>query len=160
MTAQFKSNVMLEDDVQSDLVARLNRALAESTDLYLKTKQAHWNVRGAFFFARHELFDKLAENRLEEQDMIAERVGTLGGYAAGSLQWSAQQTTLQEYGRDVVSGEAHIRALVDAYTDACGKLRDDVKAAGPVDPVTEDLLIEVLRRAELDLWFLQSHLTG
>ena len=39
----------------------LNQSLADLSDLYSQTKQAHWNVRGPSFIALHKLFDDLAD---------------------------------------------------------------------------------------------------
>ena len=67
----------------------LNRHLAAAIDLHAQVKQAHWNVRGPNFIAIHELFDKVADAVEEYSDKIAERAGTLGGTAEGTVQIAA-----------------------------------------------------------------------
>jgi starvation-inducible DNA-binding protein len=157
MTTTFNTRVHLEASARAQLVDMLNQALAETTDLYLKTKQAHWNVRGPFFFARHELFDKLANTRREHADMLAERAGAMGGYAEGSLRWAAENSKLGEYDRAAVGGREHLAALIDAYADYARHVRTWIGRSGELDPGTEDAFTEVLRAVELDLWFLESH---
>lgn len=53
-------------------------------DLFNQTKHAHWNVKGPEFMQLHELFDSIAERVEEGCDLLAERVVTLGGIAAGT----------------------------------------------------------------------------
>ncbi len=60
MQTKFTSHVALPDDAKEALVRTLNTALATTNDLHSQVKQAHWNIKGAHFFARHELFDTMA----------------------------------------------------------------------------------------------------
>ena len=62
----------------------LNARLADTIDLQLQAKQAHWNVKGPNFIALHELFDKVADAAEEASDMLAERLVALGGRAEGT----------------------------------------------------------------------------
>ncbi|MEC7519881.1 MAG: DNA starvation/stationary phase protection protein Dps [Myxococcota bacterium] len=159
MATRFPSHVNLNDDVRSELVELLNDTLATSIDLTYQVKQAHWNIKGPWFFARHELFDKLAGNLREWTDDIAERASTLGGYAKGTVRMAAGTSKLGEYDERVIEGKQHIRALVDRYTTFTQQLRDGIATAQKKeDVVTEDLLTEVARGAELDMWFLESHI--
>lgn len=159
MATRFPSHVNLNDDVRAALIEHLNDTLATSIDLTYQVKQAHWNIKGPWFFARHELFDKLAGNLREWTDDIAERASTLGGYAKGTVRMAASGSELGEYDESVIDGKQHIRALVDRYTIFTRQLRDGISAAqDKEDVVTEDLLTEVARGAELDMWFLESHI--
>lgn len=157
MTTHFSTRIHVDAKNRAALVEMLNIALAETLDLYTQTKQAHWNVRGPFFFARHELFDKLAGKRLAFADAFAERAGTLGGYAEGSMRWASENSDLPQYNRDAVTGREHLQALINAYSTYTEHLRTWIEKSSEMDPGTEDLFTEVLRAAELDLWFLESH---
>lgn len=140
---------------------RLNLLLADVLDLAAMTKQAHWNVRGPFFFARHELFDRIAENLRGQSDEIAERIGQLGGRTQGTLRQAAGNTELAPFEPVDDTGQAHVAALVDGFATFTKKLHAAILAAGECDDVvTEDLLTETHRQADLDLWFLHAHLEG
>ncbi len=155
----FGSHVDLPADARTALVETLNVALATTIDLQLQVKQAHWNIKGPQFFARHELFDKIAARLRAASDEFAERASTLGGYAAGTIRVSAERTQLPEYELDVVDGKQHIRVLVERFGKYSSLLRDSIRVSQKLeDPVTEDLFTGILRNAELDLWFLDSHL--
>ena len=158
MNKTFQSHVKLSDDAKTALVETLNDTLATTSDLRSQVKQAHWNIKGPQFFARHELFDALAARLTGHADSLAERAATLGGYAQGTIRLSAERSKLPEYDLSAVDGRQHIQVLVERFADHAAFLRDAIGTAEvEADPVTEDLLTEVLRSAELDLWFLESH---
>ena len=56
-----------------------NHTVADLFDLYARTKQAHWNLRGQSFFALHKLLDEFAGITQEDIDSAAERATALGG---------------------------------------------------------------------------------
>jgi starvation-inducible DNA-binding protein len=87
----------LAEEIRSKSVGLLNRHLAAAVDLHAQVKQAHWNVRGPTFIAIDELFDKVADAVEEYSDKIAERVGTLGGTAEGSVQTATERSFLEPY---------------------------------------------------------------
>lgn len=159
MTVRFPNHVALPDDAKKTLVATLNVALATTTDLHSQVKQAHWNIKGPQFFARHELFDTMARRLRDFADSIAERATTLGGYAEGTSRLSAEASRLPEYDLRAVDGKHHIKVLVDRFSEYTKFVRSAIQeAADSGDPATEDLYTEVLRATELDMWFLESHL--
>lgn len=155
----FPSHSSVDQKDRAPIVESLNKALASSIDLSLQVKQAHWNIKGPQFFARHELFDKLADTLRDQTDVIAERAATLGGYAAGTARLAAANSALPEYDLKAVSGNEHVRALVERYAAFAQQIRDGIRTAeSHEDPVTADLYTQVLRQTELDLWFLESHI--
>jgi starvation-inducible DNA-binding protein len=149
----------LPDDAKKTLVDTLNVALATTNDLHSQVKQAHWNIKGPQFFARHELFDTMAGRLRGFADSIAERATTMGGYAEGTSRLTAEASRLPEYDLRAVDGKHHIRVLVDRFSEYTKFVRSAIQeAADSGDPATEDLYTEVLRGTELDMWFLESHL--
>ena len=158
---RFDSRIDLNRETRQRLSEQLNLALAASLDLYHQTKQAHWNVRGHHFQSRHELFDAVAERMLHYTDELAERVGSMGGYAEGAMKSAAKNSFLPDFKVEATSGQEHIRALVERYAIFCARLREMSSLSAELnDPVTEDLLIETLRVAEKDMWFLESHINA
>lgn len=155
----FPSHSSVDKADRAPIIACLNEALASSIDLSLQVKQAHWNIKGPQFVSRHQLFDKLATTARDQMDQLAERAATLGGYAEGTARLAAANSRLPEYDLQAVNGKDHIKALVKQYALFAKQVREGIDVAEEHgDPATADLFTEVLRQAELDLWFLESHI--
>lgn len=158
-TKKFDTQIDIAPEAREELVAILNQQLADNADLYSQTKQAHWNVKGIHFFQLHELFDELAEMIEPFTDDIAERATALGGYATGTVRMAAEASTLPEYPRDAVEGEAHLRAVRERWAAYAASTREASRRAADLgDPTTEDLFLEVSGKVDLGLYFIESHL--
>ena len=68
-----------------DVAEGLNRVLADSYALYLKTKNFHWHVSGPHFRDYHLMFDEQAAAILGTTDAIAERVRKTGNTTLRSI---------------------------------------------------------------------------
>ena len=158
MTSQ--SRVDLPEAQRRRAVETLDRVLANSIDLHYQVKQAHWTVKGPQFYARHLLFDQLADRLREYTDTLAERAVILGGVPQGTVRAAAQNTTLADYDLQLVDGMHHVRALGQRYEQHARSLRHAIEEVhrDARDPATEDLLTQQLRGIEMDMWFLDSHL--
>ena len=153
-----KTRIDLAAKIRGRMIDLLNARLASAIDLYLQTKQAHWNVKGPSFIALHELFDKLGEELEENIDDMAERIVALGGIAEGTVGAVGQRTKLVAYPLDLSEGLAHVDALADAYAafgKAVRKAIDEAAKAGDAD--TSDLFTGVSREIDKNLWFLEAH---
>jgi starvation-inducible DNA-binding protein len=154
----YRTANTLPEQIRSRSVALLNRNLAAAIDLHAQVKQAHWNVRGPTFIAIHELFDKIADVVEEYSDKIAERAGTLGGTAEGTVQTAAQRSFLEPYRLGVADAAAHIAAVTEALATFGESVRgaiDDSDSFGDID--TSDLFTEVSRGIDYQLWLTESH---
>ena len=148
----------LPEKVRVKVAALLQQRLADSIDLMIQAKQAHWNVKGPGFFALHQLFDKLAEDAEAYVDLIAERIVQLGGTAEGTLRVAAKKTSLPEYPLTIASGRKHIAAL-SLTLSVFGKLtRKTIYRANELkDADTADIFTEISRGADKYLWFVEAH---
>lgn len=147
-------------DVVIDL---LNRTLADMSDLYSQAKQAHWNVRGPYFFSLHKLFDEVADMVEAPIDDIAERIVQLGGFAQGTVRMAAKNSGLPEFDVSAKAAEddprAFARALAAQFAVSAKTVRariDDADGAGDAD--TADLLTGVSRTLDKSLWFIEAHM--
>ena len=153
------TKIDLSANIRQSIAVELNERLADTVDLAMQAKQAHWNVKGPQFAALHTLFDDVATNALEYADLLAERVTALGGTARGTVRMAAEQSQLTEYPLTITEGNAHIDALSDAVarlarsTRAAIKLADDKGDAG-----SADLFTEISRGLDKQLWLLEAHL--
>ncbi len=137
----------------------LNGILADTTILYAMYKKHHGNVAGPTFYQLHLLFDKHAEEQLELVDLLAERVQSLGGIAVGDPRHAAELTTIERPPNGAEEAPVMIDRLLDAHETIIEKVRagiDRTEKSG--DWGSNDLLMsDVLRRHELQVWFLAEH---
>jgi starvation-inducible DNA-binding protein len=144
-----------------DLIALLNARLADTLDLKLQTKHAHWNVKGPQFQQLHELFDAIATRLEEHSDLIAERITALGGTAHGTARQVAAASTLAEYDLQATAGVEHVRALASRLSHLGAAVRAAIDESTRLgDMSSADLFTEISRAADKDLWFLEAHLAG
>jgi starvation-inducible DNA-binding protein len=138
----------------------LNKVLADSMILYSHYKKHHWLVRGHTFYQLHLLLDKHAGEQIELIDLIAERVQTLGGVAIADPRHVAEVTTVPRPPDGAEEVPAMLSRLLEAHELIVGEVRQGITAtAANRDDGTNDLLMsDVLRRHELQVWFLAEHL--
>ena len=147
----------LSADARTKVIALLNAALADLSDLYSQSKQAHWNVRGKNFYAHHLLFDQVAESVEGHIDEIAERATQLGGYAEGTVRMAAGSSRLPEFPANARTPADCVTALVARFAAAANAVREAIAAADDAgDKDTADLFTEVSRDLDKSLWFLEA----
>jgi starvation-inducible DNA-binding protein len=156
--ADYKTQNDLSANAKSVSIGILNARLADSIDLALLTKQAHWNIKGPQFIALHEMIDGFRTEVDEHVDTMAERVVQLGGTALGTTQVVAKATTLAPYPTDIHKIRDHLAELIQRYGKVANSVReaiDDTDSAGDVD--TSDLFTAYSRALDKQLWFLEAH---
>ena len=137
----------------------LNEILADSMVLYALYKKHHWLVGGPTFYQLHLLFDKHAEEQTEVIDLVAERVQSLGGIAVGDPRHAAELTTIER----PPDGAEAVAVMLDRTLRAHETIIRKVRAAITATEEAEDwgsndlLMSDVLRRNELQVWFLAEH---
>ena len=137
----------------------LNEILADTMVLYAMYKKHHWLVAGPTFYQLHLLFDKHAEEQLELVDLLAERVQSLGGIAVGDPRQAAELTSIER----PPDGAEEVSVMLDRTLRAHETILTKVRAAIKTTEASEDwgtndvLMSDVLRRHELQVWFLAEH---
>lgn len=150
-----------DDKLRDRIAEMLNEVLANSISLRLHAKTAHWNVRGPQFMALHELFDKVAADAAEYSDTIAERVGQMGVLAQGTPEVVSKTNSLPAFPNTETNGDKIVEALSESLAKFIESCREGIERAEQMgDPITEDILTEVCRGSELNLWFVESHIQG
>lgn len=160
-STMFKTSIDISEKRRVEIIALLNARLADTLDLKLQTKHAHWNVKGPQFQQLHELFDAIAARLEAHSDLIAERVTALGGTANGTTRQVAASSSLAEYDLLAISGAEHVKALTSRLAKLAAAVRAAIEESNRMgDLATADLFTEISRAADKDLWFLESHLVG
>ncbi|MDB5622785.1 MAG: dps [Devosia sp.] len=152
-------SVELKSNSKSAVIELLNARLADSIDLALLTKQAHWNLKGLQFIGVHEMLDLFRTAIDTHTDIIAERVAQLDGVALGTSQIVASATTLPPYPTEIRKVPDHLAALADRYAKLANQVREDIDTADEAgDADSADILTAFSRELDKDLWFIKSHL--
>jgi starvation-inducible DNA-binding protein len=151
--------IALSAEARQESSQLLNEILADSTILYALYKKHHWLVAGPTFYQLHLLFDKHAGEQLELIDLLAERVQSLGGIAVGDPRHAAEITTIDRPPNGAEEVAVMIDRTLDAHETIIEKVREAIeKTEESRDMGTNDLLMgDVLRRHELQVWFLAEH---
>ena len=156
---KFKTRIDLPLKTRDKMTALLNQQLADLSDLYSQTYQAHWNVKGAGFYQLHILFEKLGEQLEEYIDLIAERVTALGGTAKGTVRMAASASRLPEYPSNVVDSIPTVEAMAIRFANVAATTRAAIDTAEKAEDIgTTDLFTDVSRGLDKALWFLEAHL--
>lgn len=139
------------------LVALLNLHLAAAIDLRGQVKQAHWNMRGVRFIAIHELFDRIASTVADHADLLAKRIGDLGGVAEGTIQMATVASFLKPYALSAADGPSHVSAIVEslaAFRTSVHAAIDQADSLG--DVATSDVFIELAHGVDHLLWLAEA----
>jgi len=151
--------IALSKTARAESCGLLNEILADSMILYALYKKHHWLVAGPTFYQLHLLFDKHAEEQTEIIDLLAERVQSLGGIAVGDPRHAAELTTIDRAPDGAEDVPAMIHRTLNAHETIIEKVRDAIdKTEKNSDWGSNDLLMgDVLRRNELQVWFVAEH---
>ena len=152
--------IALPAEARSESCELLNEILADTTILYALYKKAHWNAAGPTFYQLHLLFDKHYEEQVELVDAIAERVQMLGGISVGDPRHAAELTTIPRPPDGAEEVPVVLSRLLDAHETMLEKVRKGLDTTEEnKDWGSNDLLMgDVLRRHEMQVWFLSEHI--
>lgn len=138
----------------------LNGFLADEFLLYLKTRNAHWNVEGPDFHSMHKFFESQYEQLDEIMDEVAERIRSLGHYAPATLKSYLELTHLTEQSRSKNDSAGFIKELLGDHESIITRLRESVNhfANDLGDAGTSDFITGLMETHEKMAWMLRSHL--
>lgn len=134
----------------------LQDSLVELTDLALQAKQAHWTVAGPLFLPLHEQLDALTAEVRTGSDDVAERAAAIGYTPDGRSSTVAKESPLAEMPAEQLKDRAVVDLIVQALDVVVDRVRARVERLDALDPVSQDLLIEILRGLEKHRWMFSA----
>jgi starvation-inducible DNA-binding protein len=140
---------------REDVGNQLQAMLVELIDLALVGKQLHWNVAGPLFRPLHEQLDELVDSWRELSDVVAERAVALGYAPDGQASAVAAVTELKPIARGPLEDHVVIRELSERLNDVADRARERMDRLGEIDSASEDVIIEVVRALEQQLWMVR-----
>src|SRR5437879_7252121 len=139
-----------------------SQLIAETMTLRDPYKNCHWQVSGPTFYQLHLLFDKHAGEQNELVDLIAERIQLRGGVSIAMAHDVAETTLIPRPPKGREEVPVQISRLLHAHEIVIKEARAMAKRAAEAgDDGTNDLLIsDVIRRNELQVWFVAEHVVN
>jgi starvation-inducible DNA-binding protein len=150
----------IKEDKLTEIGYILSKLLADEFVLYTKTRNAHWNVEGIDFLAKHKFFEEQYEQLDEIMDNVAERIRTIGEYAPGTLHQFLELTHLTEQTRIKNDSAGFIRELLADHENVIIYLRENVSKLADEfkDYGSSDFITQLMETHEKMAWFLRAHL--
>jgi starvation-inducible DNA-binding protein len=132
--------------------------LLELVDLALVGKQLHWSVAGPHFRSLHLQLDELVDAWRDLSDTVAERAVAIGFWPDGQAHAVASASELPPLDRGGIADHAVVRELVRRLGMVAERARERMDRLGEFDAASQDVLVEVVRALEEQLWMLRAQL--
>lgn len=137
----------------------LSVLLADEFILYLKTRNAHWNVEGADFHTMHVYFEEQYTELETVIDEVAERIRKIDHYAPATLSEYLELTHLTERRDGKNDSMTYIADLLNDYQSIIIYIREQLDSLeDEIDQGTEDFVIGLMESHEKTAWMLRAHL--
>ncbi len=142
------------------IAVSLNQLLADEHVIYIKTRNAHWNIEGPDFLAMHKFFEEQYHQLEELIDDIAERIRTIGHYAEAKLTTFLRETHLSEESRERNSSAGFIKSLLIDHESIIIHLRENIEMYTNEwgDAGSGDFITGLMEKHEKMAWMLRAHL--
>src|SRR5215831_9501339 len=145
-----------EPHEREEVGRQLQALLVELIDLSLLGKQLHWTVAGALFRPLHLQLDELIDSWRELADTVAERAVAIGFIPDGQAGTVASHSAVEGVKRGVIEDRAVVRELTRRLAEGAERIRSRMDRLGELDAASQDVLVEVLRALEQQLWMIRA----
>jgi len=136
----------------------LQTTLVELVDLSLLGKQLHWNIVGRPFKPLHEHLDELVDSWRDLSDTVAERAVALGFAPDGRTATVSGDSEIDAVDAGSLDTDRATHELAERLADVTERIRTRMDRLGELDLASQDVLIEVVRELEKQLWMLRVSL--
>ncbi|ADI38294.1 uncharacterized protein slr1894 [Waddlia chondrophila 2032/99] len=148
---------MTKSGSKLQLADKLEYLLADHIALYIKTLHCHWNVVDPRFHSLHEMFEEQYISLTNQNDLIAERIRQLNKKVDASVMAFSKKISIQEIHQEL-NGNEMLSSLIESYEQHISDMKNVFEQSEEEnDPSTADILTEILRDLEKNLWMLRSH---
>lgn len=143
---------------REEVGAQLQATLVELIDLSLFGKQLHWSVVGRDFRSLHLQLDELIEYWREASDTVAERAVAIGRIPDGQAAAVAAGSQITPIEATPTEDAEVVRILTHRLGEVCERVRERMERLSELDAASEDVVVEVLRELEKQLWMVRAQL--
>ena len=156
----MKKSIQISEINRQTIADELSKILADEVVLYIKTKNAHWNIEGSDFYEKHKFFESQFGQLDDIIDSVAERIRAIGHYAPAALKSYLSLTHLTE--KTNIKNDSHwfIEELLEDHERIIIVLHEHIKSFSDDynDTGTSDFITGLMETHEKMAWFLHSHL--
>src|SRR5262245_12304872 len=151
-----QKNQQVQPERQDEIVASLQKQVANAFVLYMNYKHYHWQVFGPLFRDLHKLFDDFADETLATIDDFAERIRMIGedpvSDPAGILKVATVPVAKkkEDVRQMIAEADEIVKTLIVEMREG-GKLADDAGDIG-----TNDLFSRIVQIYEKQEWWLRD----
>jgi starvation-inducible DNA-binding protein len=152
-------NIGISETDRHEIVNGLEKMMADSFMLYLKTLFYHWNVTGPMFQPLHGVFETQYQELALAVDDLAERIRSLGFPAPGTFQQFNRLSSLSEE-TGVPDTDTMLKLLVQGHETVIRTGREVAAVTERASDIsTLDLITKQVESHEKTAWMLRSFLT-
>lgn len=149
--------IPLDQQKRDKVTAELQGLLVDIIDLRSQTKEAHWDLVGPLYLPVHKQLGEFADRYAEYADRIAERSLSLGFSVDGRPQTVVRTSTLTPFPGGFVRDSEAIDLIADRLDTIALHTRERMKRVSDLDPVTENIMQDLIEGFEHDLWQIRVH---
>ncbi|MEI6753172.1 MAG: DNA starvation/stationary phase protection protein [Paludibacter sp.] len=156
----MKTQIGIKPENSVKVADILNKLLSDEHVLYIKTRNAHWNVESPDFMAVHKFFESQYIQLEEIIDQVAERIRSINHYAIGTMTDYLKLTQLNEESRENNDSISYIKDLNCDHEAVIIELRENIHrlANDFHDLGTSDFITGLMEKHEKMAWMLRAHL--
>ena len=151
---------LLSPEMKQKIADTLTKLLADEHILYLKTRNAHWNVEGPDFQTIHVYFESLYNELQIVIDDVAEKIRQKDVYAPATMTEYLQLAHLSEARKsdkkDSLSFIADLLHDHEVIIDFLAESVVEIEAFQDIS--TSDFLVGLIEQHQKTAWMLRSHL--
>jgi starvation-inducible DNA-binding protein len=136
----------------------LQLTLVELIALSLIGKQLHWNIVGHGFRDAHLQLDELVDRWRELFDVVAERAVAIGYPVDGRAPAVVEQSELKSIDTGPTPVPKALEEVTRRLAEVDERVRERIERLGELDLPSQDVLIEVARALEKQLWLVRTQL--
>ena len=144
--------------VYEEVGNELQATLVELLDLSLVGKQLHWCLVGELFRPLHLYLDELVGSWHELSDTVAERAVAVGSWPDGQASAVAAASLRRPLPRGAVEDHVAVLELVTRLAQVSERTRARMDRLGELDAASQDVLVQLVRTLEKQLWMLRVQL--
>ncbi|HUB36031.1 MAG TPA: DNA starvation/stationary phase protection protein [Solirubrobacteraceae bacterium] len=135
----------------------LQATLVDLVDLSLVGKQLHWSVVGPLFRPLHLHLDEMIDAWRDLADTVAERAVALAYWPDGQAE-AVVGAAGGRLERGPIADRSVVEELVSRLSGASERARAGMERLSELDSASEDVLVEVVRTLEEQLWMVRAQL--